>query len=90
MVVGLARTGIGRDLRKGGGSVPDAEEDLRATSESIQDDAVRLKELEQEKTALPLNDPRVAELSREIEALARSLADKATVERKLSDELQEG
>jgi hypothetical protein len=78
----------GRDLGKGGGSVSDGEDDLRATSESILDDATRLKALEEQKAGLPADDPRVAELSREIEELARQLAEKATVERVLTDELQ--
>jgi hypothetical protein len=66
----------------------DAESDLRATSESIQDDAAQLKELEAQKRALDPADPRVAELSRRIEALAGTLSDKAQAETELSEEIQ--
>jgi len=68
--------------------VPNAEEDLRATSDSIQDDAARLKDLEDEKAGLDADDPRVPDLSREIERLGHALAEKTTVERVLADELQ--
>jgi hypothetical protein len=68
--------------------MPDAREDLRATSEAIQDDAERLAELEARKRALDAADPLVEELSREIETLARAMANKATVERELSEEIQ--
>lgn len=70
--------------------MPHAEEDLRATAEAIQDDAVRLKELEEEKAGLEIDDPRVNDLSREIERLARGLAEKTTVERVLAEELESG
>jgi hypothetical protein len=71
-------------------SVPDAEEDLRATSESIGDDAARLKALEEEKATLDADDPRLPALSREAEHLAQGMAAKTTVERVLTDELQGG
>jgi hypothetical protein len=70
--------------------MPDAREDLRATSEAIQDDAERLAELEARKRTLDAADPQVEELSREIETLARVMADKATAERELSEEIQAG
>ena len=70
--------------------MPDAEEDLRATSESIGDDAARLKALEEQKAALDAQDPRVPELSREAEQIAEGMAAKTTVERALTDELQGG
>jgi hypothetical protein len=67
--------------------VADTEEDLRATSESIQDDADRLKRLEEQKASLAADDPQLADLSREIERLAHTVAEKTTVERVLSEEL---
>ena len=70
--------------------MPDTEEDLRATSESIGDDAARLKALEEEKAALDAHEPRLTQLSREAEQLAQGMATKTTVERVLSDELQGG
>lgn len=66
----------------------DAHDDLRATSEAIQDDAERLAAMEEEKRSLDATDPRVEELSREIEALARAVRNKATAERQLSEEIQ--
>jgi hypothetical protein len=70
--------------------MPDASEDLRATSEAIQDDAERLADLESRKRALDAADPQVEELSREIETLTHGMADKATAERELSEEVQPG
>jgi len=75
-------------VAKGRADVPDPEEDLRATSESIADDAARLKALEEQKGALDAADPRLPHLSREAEDLAHDMAAKTTVERVLSDELQ--
>ena len=68
----------------------DARDDLRATSEAIQDDAEQLADLEARKRSLDPTDPAVAELSRLIERLAESVASKATAERELSEELQQG
>ena len=70
--------------------MPDADEDLRATSESIQDDAGRLEAIEEEKAGVETDDPRLATLSREAERLAHGIAAKATVERALADEIQGG
>jgi hypothetical protein len=67
--------------------VPD-DEDLRATSEAIADDAARLKALEEQKSRLEADDPRLSGLSRQAEDVAHDMAAKATVERALSDELQ--
>lgn len=71
-----------------GEQMPDAEEDLRATAEAIQDDAEQLKQLEARKIALDPDDPLVLDLSRQIEALVAKIADKARAERELSEELQ--
>jgi hypothetical protein len=65
----------------------DDEEDLRATSDSIADDAARLKALEEQKSRLEADDPRQPGLSREAEDIAHDAAAKTTVERVLSDEL---
>jgi hypothetical protein len=66
----------------------DPEEDLRATSESIQDDADQLKRLEARKTSLDPTDPLVLDLSRQIESLVQRIAEKARAERDLSEEIQ--
>lgn len=71
-----------------GEQMPDPEEDLRATAEAIQDDAEQLKQLEARKVALDPDDPLVLDLSRQIEALVATIADKARAERELSEELQ--
>jgi hypothetical protein len=68
--------------------MPDSQEDLRATEESIRGDAERVKGLEEEKAALDPKDPRVQELSEEVGRLSASLEDKATAERELSEDIQ--
>ena len=66
----------------------DPEADLRSTSESIQDDAERLKALEEQKSALDPSDPLVVELSHQVEALLRRTSTKARAETELSEEIQ--
>jgi hypothetical protein len=63
------------------------QDDLRATAESITQDAGRLRALEQEKQQLDPQDPRVAELSEQIHELSVDLQGKAAAERQLSDEV---
>ncbi len=69
--------------------MPDARDDLRATSESIEGDAERLRDLEVQKQALDPADPSVVELSNEAEDLTHRIAHKATSERELSEEIQD-
>jgi hypothetical protein len=64
-------------------------DDLRATSEALEADAERLAELEERKQRLDLTEPAMAELSREIEILVHRMADKATAERELAEEVQD-
>ena len=66
----------------------DPEEDLRSTAESIKRDAARVHELESEKIALDPADPKVVELSDQVERIAAGLRDKAVAERELSEEIQ--
>jgi len=68
--------------------MPDAKDDLRATSEAVQDEAERLADMEARKQSLDPADPRVEELSREIEEMAKAIARKSTIERELSEEIQ--
>ena len=67
----------------------DAGDYLHAMSESIQDDAERIRAMEAEKNSLDAADPRVAEMSDDIEQLTRNMAQKATNERALSREISD-
>ena len=67
--------------------MPDARSDLRATSESIQDDAQTLADLEARKLSLDPADPEVDRLSVEVQQLVRTIGHKAAAERELADEI---
>ncbi len=66
----------------------DPRQDLRATAESIQRDARQVATLEEQKTELDPNDPRVVHISEQVERLAVGLQDKAVAERELAEEIQ--
>ena len=63
-------------------------QDLRATEESIRLDADAVSDLESEKASLDPTDPRVHQLSVQVERLAKGLKDKAGAERALVEEIQ--
>ena len=63
----------------------DAEEDLKATAEDIAADASELQAIEEEKTRLAADDPRMPRLARLSERIVRRLLPKATVQRELID-----
>jgi hypothetical protein len=65
----------------------DAEEDLRATGDSIQDDLKRLSDLEAVKQRLDVSDPQVEKVSDEAVTVAERIARKTRIERDLADEL---
>lgn len=65
-------------------------EDLAATSESVEDDAERLVDIEHEKQSLDAADPRVDALSIEAEGLAVQIQEKSRIERKLASGLTLG
>ena len=67
--------------------MPDPREDLRATEESIVADATRVVALEEKKMKLDPGDPRVDELSSQIERIAGGIEDKAKAEQALSGEI---
>ncbi len=62
------------------------EDDLRATAESIADDAESLKEVELQKLELEPEDSNTRELSERAERLAQDIAAKARSEKELADE----
>ena len=64
------------------------EEDIRATAQSIEEDADRLAAIEDEKALLESTDPRLLELSREAEVIAKRLVPKTVAERALVVEKQ--
>jgi hypothetical protein len=61
----------------------DLAEDIRSTTESIAHDAQRLRELELEKAALDVDDPRLQELSEEGRRLGERLAHSTRAEEQL-------
>ncbi|MDQ3129031.1 MAG: hypothetical protein M3Q66_11350 [Chloroflexota bacterium] len=64
-----------------------AEQDLRATADSIKTDIGRLAVLEDEKLALDPQDPRVDRVSDEAVSLADRIARETRAERQLSREV---
>jgi hypothetical protein len=68
--------------------MPHPRDDLRSTSESIRRDAEQVQALEDEKTSLDLEDPRVDQLSEQIEHVIDDMHGKAAAERELSEDLQ--
>ena len=62
-----------------------AQQDLKATSDSIRHDAERLAQLEERKSELDPGDPRVDQLSRDVETLIGDIADKGKAERELAE-----
>jgi hypothetical protein len=67
--------------------MPDASDDLRATSESIEADARHLARLEERKQSLSPDDPEVLVLSAEFERLTIRLRQQAAAERELAEEI---
>jgi hypothetical protein len=67
--------------------MPDQQDDLRATAQSVGEAARKLSGLEQRKLALDPTDPEVARISRDAERLGEDIAVKTTVERILSQEV---
>ena len=64
------------------------DDDLRATADDIAADAARLAAIEEEKSGLDGNDPRMVELSAESARLAGQLVPKTQVELDLAREAQ--
>ena len=70
--------------------MPNARDDLRATSDSILSDAERLISLEERKRRLDPEDAEVRMLSVQIEELSRRVHKEAKAEREIAEELQTG
>jgi hypothetical protein len=68
--------------------MPDDEEDLRSTENSIIRDAARVKALEGRKAQLDPEDERVPELSAEVERVATGMRVKAVAERDIAEQIQ--
>jgi hypothetical protein len=63
-------------------------EDFAATSESVEDDAQQLVDIEHEKQGLDPADPRVDALSIEAELLAGRIRQESRIERQIADEIE--
>ena len=64
-----------------------AEQDLKATADSIRADAGRLATIEDDKLALDADDPQVGRLSDDAVELAERIVQQTTAERQLSQEI---
>jgi hypothetical protein len=64
-----------------------AEQDLKATADSIRADAGRLATIEDDKLALDADDPEVGRLSDKAVELAERIVQQTTAERQLSQEI---
>lgn len=65
----------------------DIEEDIRSLSDDLVADAQRLASIEEQKSRLDANDPRMDELAQESERLARGMVPKTVAERRLTEEV---
>ena len=70
--------------------VSEQEDDLRATTEDIAADAQEIQAIEAEKSRLEPEDPRMTELSEEVERIARRIVPKTVAERRLVEEANGG
>ncbi|HEX7949673.1 MAG TPA: hypothetical protein VF494_04935 [Candidatus Limnocylindrales bacterium] len=70
--------------------MPNPQDDLRSTADSIRRDVELVKQLEEQKESLDISDPRFERLSARIEHLASALHGKAAAERELTQELNGG
>jgi cysteine sulfinate desulfinase/cysteine desulfurase-like protein len=77
-------------MRNRRGTVSEQEDDLRATTEDIAADAEEMQAIEREKARLEPEDPRMTELSEEVERIARGIVPKTVAERQLVEEANGG
>lgn len=76
------------DDPRGGATRREREEDLKATSDAIQNDVDRLVAVERRKLSLASGDPQVDVLSDAAVDVADDLARKTRAERQLTDDLR--
>ena len=67
-------------------NLSEIEQDLRSTAEDIFVDAGQLKAIEQTKTTLPADDPRVLALAKKAEEIAENISAKTAAEVALAKE----
>ena len=65
----------------------DPAQDLRATAESIRQDAATVDDLEREKATLKPGDPMIESLSRQVENVIDRMQVKAAAETELAEEI---
>jgi len=64
--------------------VSELDDDLKATAQSIIEDAGRISDIEQAKLGMDAADPRVKQLAREAETVAADVLQKAVVEHEIA------
>lgn len=68
----------------------DPRQDLRASEDSIREDAKQVLRLEEAKSKLDPGDPQVDEISEDVERVAAAIAVKSRAEREISREIEPG
>ena len=66
----------------------EAEDDLRTTAQSIAADAERLKQVEEAKTELAVDDPKLGDLTEKAERIIDEISAKGVLQSALVEELQ--
>ena len=66
----------------------ETEDDLRTTAQSIAADAERLKQVEEAKTELAIDDPRLGDLTEKAERIIDEISSKGALQSALTEELQ--
>jgi chromosome segregation ATPase len=71
----------------GGRPVSEKRDDLKATNESLRQDAETIREIEEHKATLRPSDPRVDQLSERVENLVERMSVKAAAQTQLAAEI---
>jgi hypothetical protein len=67
----------------------DRDDDLKATAEAMIDDSHTVEVLEREKLKLDADDPRFAQIARQIEDIVARMASKARVQTAIAEEARD-